>query len=127
MDGSGHRALVERYLAAYNGFDVDAMLALLAPGVRFENHSGGRLTAQADGIAQFRALAEQACTLFAEREQRLLGLDLAPAAATARIARRGRLAVDLPDGPPAGTELALEGTTEFHFDGDRIAAIIDRG
>ena len=38
------QALVERYVAAYNAFDIDGMLALLARAVRFENHAGGQLT-----------------------------------------------------------------------------------
>jgi len=42
-------ALIERYVAAYNAFDVEGMLATLAADVRFENWSGGQLTAASDG------------------------------------------------------------------------------
>ncbi|WP_447901411.1 hypothetical protein [Stenotrophomonas sepilia] len=41
MDELHHRQLIEHYLQAYNRFDIDAMLAVLAHNVRFENHSGG--------------------------------------------------------------------------------------
>ena len=44
MDESHCRHLIEHYLQAYNRFDIDAMLAVLAHNVRFENHSGGQLT-----------------------------------------------------------------------------------
>ena len=46
-------------MAAYNAFDVEGMLATLAADVRFENWSGGRLTAASDGRDAFRVLAEQ--------------------------------------------------------------------
>lgn len=41
----GGQALVERYIAAYNSFDIEGMLAQLADDVRFENHAGGQLAA----------------------------------------------------------------------------------
>lgn len=126
MDEPSRRALIDRYLAAYNRFDVEGMLALLSPDIRFENHTGGQLTAEADGIDAFRALAEQACALFSEREQRLTGLEPAADRTIARIAYRGRLAADMPGGPAAGTLLELAGTTEFGFEGGRIAKIVDR-
>ena len=118
--------LVDQYLTAYNAFDIEGMLALLSPSVRFENYSGGALTAMADGIDEFRKLAEHAKTLFAEREQRLTALQLNDGVLTAQIAYRGRLAADIPGGPAAGTVLDLNGESEFHFQGDRIARIIDR-
>lgn len=58
MTESEQRALIDAYLAAYNRFDIDGMLATLTEDVRFENWSGGVLTASSDGAAAFRALAE---------------------------------------------------------------------
>lgn len=120
------QALVERYVAAYNSFDIEGMLAQLADDVRFENHAGGQLTAQADGIDAFRRLAEQSRTLFAEREQRITGFERQGATLVAAIAYRGRLACDIPGGPAAGTVLELSGHSEFGFAGGRIARIVDR-
>jgi ketosteroid isomerase-like protein len=57
-------ALIARYLAAYNAFDVPGMLALLHPDVTFENIASGQVTAAARGRDEFRALAEHAATLF---------------------------------------------------------------
>jgi hypothetical protein len=108
------QALVERYLAAYNSFDIDGMLAQLHPAVRFENYAGGQLTAEASGAEAFRALAEQAKGLFSDG-----GL-------VAGIAWRGRLAVDVPNGPAAGTVIELAGQSEFRFGGGKITAIVDR-
>jgi ketosteroid isomerase-like protein len=64
-----HRRLIERYIAAYNAFDVPGMIALLDPDVTFENVSGGQVTAAANGREELRALAEHAATLFTSRCQ----------------------------------------------------------
>ncbi|ODT77390.1 MAG: hypothetical protein ABS76_26755 [Pelagibacterium sp. SCN 64-44] len=118
------RALIERYVRAYNDFNVDAMLATLAPDIRFENYAGEQLTVDSDGIDAFRRLAEQAAAHFRQREQRLLSVSIGPKAALTRVAYRGVLA-----GPSgdyrSGTVIELEGTTEFTFASGLIAKIVD--
>lgn len=118
--------LIDRYLAAYNTFDIDGMLALLSPDVRFENYAGDRLTDAVTGIDAFRELADKSRTLFSEREQRVIGLAFDQDVAVADIAYRGRLAVDVPDGPSAGTVLDLQGQSTFSFRNGRISRIVDR-
>ena len=58
MSEERDRALIEQFIEAYNGFDVDGMVARVAPGIRFENYSGGRLTDSVHGIDAFRTLAD---------------------------------------------------------------------
>lgn len=118
--------LIDRYLAAYNAFDVEAMLAQLDPAIRFENYSNGALSAQATGIEAFRQLAEQSRALFSEREQRVTALTQDGGMLVAEIAWRGRLAADVPDGPPAGTLLEMRGRSEFAFGAGGIVRIVDR-
>jgi hypothetical protein len=117
---------IERYLAAYNAFDIEAMLAQLDPAIRFENFAGGQLTAEASGIEAFRRLAEQSKDLFSEREQRITGLARQDGMLVADIAWRGRLAADVPGGPPAGTLLEMSGRSEFAFGDGGIVKIVDR-
>ena len=119
-------ALIERYVTAYNDFDVDGMLATLAADVRFENWSGGQLTAACDGRDAFRVLAEQARALFAQREQRVTALAPRGDTLVAAIAWRGQLAVDMPGGPPAGTRLTVRGESEFVVRDGRLAVVVDR-
>jgi steroid delta-isomerase-like uncharacterized protein len=125
MTNESGQALVERYIAAYNAFDIDGMLALLAQDVRFEHHTGGELTVATDGIDAFRRLAEQSKGLFSEREQRITHIERSGDTLVAAIAYRGRLAADIPGGPAAGTVLELNGRSEFSFAAGRIARIID--
>lgn len=126
MNDSLRRDLVARYIDAYNAFDIDGMLAPLAPDVRFENWAGGQMTASSEGIDAFRGLAEQGKGMFSQREQRIASLAAHGDGLLARIDWRGTLAVDIPDGPQAGTELALSGESEFGFAGGRIVRIVDR-
>lgn len=118
--------LIDRYLAAYNAFDIEGMLAQLDPAVRFENYAGGQLTAEASGVEAFRRLAEQSKTLFAEREQRVTALAREGDALVADIAWRGRLAADIPGGPRAGEVLEMRGRSAFEFGADAIVKIVDR-
>ncbi len=39
MDNSYKKDLIDRYISAYNAFDVEGMLALLSPDIRFENYN----------------------------------------------------------------------------------------
>jgi hypothetical protein len=126
VDASRHKELIEKFIAAYNAFDVESMVALLSPDIRFENYSGNNLTVSTVGIDEFRKLAEQSKSLFAEREQRISSVTFSRDSAIVSIEYRGRLAADLPGGPRAGTILRLRGVSEYSFHGDRITKIVDR-
>lgn len=121
-----NKTLINQYLEAYTAFDVDGMLALLSADVVFENYANGQLTASAQGIEQFRALAEQSKRLFSEREQRLTALREWPDHVVAGIAFRGVLAHDIPGGPKAGSIIELDGKSEFEFRDGAITRIVDR-
>ena len=125
MAAEPHRELIERYLAAYNAFDVPAMLALLHPAVEFRNVSGGEVTAAADGIAQFRELAERAATLFRSRRQTLTRYTATTDGAAVEVDYEGVLAADLSPTLRAGDTLRLAGRSTFGFRDGRIARIVD--
>ena len=126
MDNGQKQELINRYITAYNAFDVDGMLATLTPDIHFENYSGGEMTVAADGIANFRSLAEKSKEFFSEREQRIVNLTFEQNLGKAEIAYRGRLAADIPGGPHAGTLLELQGVSEFLFADGLISKIVDR-
>lgn len=119
-DSSYKKELIDRYISAYNAFDVEGMLALLSPDIRFENYSGGQLTATVNGIEEFRQLA------FSEREQRVTAIRAGANSTIVDLAYRGVFAVDIPNGPPAGTVLDIQGQSEFSFTGGLISKIVDR-
>lgn len=117
--------LVRRYVAAYNDFDIEGMLELVTPDIRFANHSGEARTAVANGAREFRALAEESARMFAEREQHIRRLRCDRTTAVADIHYRGRLAANLPGGPTAGTVIELDGRSEFVIRDGLIAELTD--
>ena len=126
MSNSDKEKLIDRYLVAYNSFDIGGMLALLSPDVRFENYSGGQLTDATNGIEEFKKLAEKSQSLFSDREQRITRLNHNQDFAIADISYRGKIAADIPNGPLAGTDLDLQGQSEFYFKAGQISKIVDR-
>lgn len=125
MTSDEKRNLIDRYIAAYNGFDVDGMLATLHPDVEFRNVSGGEVNASASGAEEFRRLAEQAKQLFSSRCQEITGFRSEGDTAAVDIRYQGVLACDLPNGTRAGEMLRLEGRSEFGFRDGRIDRITD--
>lgn len=61
--------LIDRYITAYNGFDVDGMLAVLHPDVESRNVSGGEVNASASGAEEFRRMVEQSKGFSSRRQQ----------------------------------------------------------
>lgn len=119
------RALVDRYLAAYNAFDVDGMMDTVHPAVEFEDVSGGEVTASASGADAFRRLAERAAGLFSARRQTVTAFDPGGAGASADVDYEGVPASDLSGGPRAGETVRLAGRSEFEFADGRISRIRD--
>ena len=120
-----HRALIERYLAAYNAFDVAGMMDLLHPDVSFENVAGGEVTASAQGREEFRALAEHAATLFTSRHQSIRQYVPTATGAQVEIDYEGVLATDLGPDLRAGQTLRLVGRSTFEFRDGRIVRLVD--
>jgi hypothetical protein len=126
METKAKKDLIERFVRAYNSFDVDGMLALMHPECSFQNISGGQVTASAAGIRQFRELAETAKSLFSTRSQTITAYKLEQTSVTADIDYQGVLRVDLPDGPQAGHTLKLKGKSIFRFRDGLIYELIDQ-
>ena len=126
MEDAQRAELIARYIKSYNSFDTQGMAELLSPCVCFENYSAGGLSHETRGIEEFVALADSSKALFAEREQRITSLRFESTSVVAAIEFCGRLAADMPNGPPAGTALELSGTSQFFFEDGRISRVIDR-
>ncbi|QQE11677.1 nuclear transport factor 2 family protein [Planctomycetota bacterium] len=117
--------VIRTYIECYNAFDVEGMLELLNEGIVFENVSDGKVTANANGIDEFRSMAEQGRVLFSEREQVIDEMVTMGEKMVVKIFYTGRLAIDLPNGLKAGQELSLRGTSEFEFADGKIVRLTD--
>ena len=125
MDDDHKRQLVDRYIAAYNAFDIDGMMALVHTDIEFSNISGGTVTASASGIDRFRQLAEQTKTIFVSRRQTMTHFSSDGDRCVVQVSFEGVLAVDLPDGRMAGDTLSLAGRSEMSFRDGRIISLTD--
>jgi ketosteroid isomerase-like protein len=107
------RELIDRYIAAYNRMDVDAMLATVHREVVFENTTAGRPSVRTSGIEELRRLAENSRHLFSARRQTITGYHEEAGVAYVQIHFEGSFAVDLPNGVRAGQAIAMSGRSEF--------------
>jgi ketosteroid isomerase-like protein len=125
MNKDEKRALIERYLCAYNTFDIDGMLSEIHENVEFKNISGGEVNATATGKEELRQLAEQAKGLFLSRKQTATHFESFDDQASIDVDYIGVLAIDLPNGLKKGETLKLSGRSEFSFRDGKIYKITD--
>ena len=125
MNLDSKKLLIDRYLAAYNNFDIEGMLETLSEDVRFENVQSGEINASANGKGEFKALAIQAKSLFSEREQTIKNVKNGSRNTIVNISYFGIFAADMPNGMKAGDKINLEGISEFTFSNNRISSIRD--
>lgn len=119
------RALIDRYLDAYNRLDVEGMLATLHPQVSFENITAGVITVRTQGIEEFRRLAQSTLPLFARRRQTVTSYVEQHGVAQVGIAFEGVFALDLPNGARAGQAIALGGRSEFRVHDGLLIHVAD--
>ena len=119
------RELIDRYIAAYNRMDVDAMLATVHREVVFENYTAGRPSVRTLGIEELRRLAENSRHLFSARRQTITGYHQEAGVAYVQVFFEGTFAVDLPNGVRAGQSIAMPGRSEFRELDGRLVHIVD--
>jgi ketosteroid isomerase-like protein len=125
MDATQAQVLVDKYIEAYNGFDVPGMLACLHPDVQFEHSTNGDVTVRLDGKAAFEAQATRAAAWFRERTQHVTTFRWQDEQADAAIDYFAITSTDLPNGIKAGTTLQFSGRSVFSFRDELIAFIQD--
>ncbi|MFS0838888.1 nuclear transport factor 2 family protein [Paenibacillus sp. 1P03SA] len=117
--------LVEKYVEAYNAFDIDGMLLLLHEEVVFRNISNGVVNAETKGKEAFRELAGQSKKLFSQRCQTITEVNFADDRLEAEIDYEGTLAADLPNGLKAGEKITLKGKSVFEIEDGKVLLIED--
>ena len=116
------KEVIEGYIAAYNAFDIEAMLALIHPDVVFKNVAGGEVNATATGAEEFWTMAEQTKSLFSSRCQVMTSFDSIGDTASVDIKYEGVLSTDLPNGM---NTLRLNGRSVFQFRDGKLLRITD--
>lgn len=117
--------IIQRYLEAYNQFDVEGMLKDVAENIIFENISNGVTTLKTEGIEALRKQAVQATHFFSERQQNIVSIVHEADKSIVEIDYSAVLAMDFPNGLQKGQKLNLKGKSIFQFLGNKIVAITD--
>ncbi|WP_162426142.1 nuclear transport factor 2 family protein [Pontibacter pudoricolor] len=125
MPNSAIQQTIETYIAAYNNFDVEAMIAQLHPDIEFENIANGEVTLSIKGTKAFKQQAEVATKYFKHREQKITQLTITDTKADAQIDYSAILAIDLPNGMKACDKLELKGKSVFTIEDGKIIRLQD--
>jgi hypothetical protein len=116
---------IERYVAAYNARDVDAMLRNLTPDIVFENISNTTESVRTEGLAAFEALARQSVALLTARRQTITEVLRDGARLAVMVDYQATVAIDLPNGWKQGQVLTLRGVSFFELRDDLICRVVD--
>ncbi|MFD0589191.1 nuclear transport factor 2 family protein [Paenibacillus sp. GCM10027627] len=125
MSVNKRKEIVEKYIGAYNAFDVDGIVQLLQRDIRFRNYSGGEKNAETNGIDEFKQLAQRSAQLFSSRRQTITEYTETGDQVEVKIQYEAVLAADLSEQLKAGDRLQIAGKSVFEFDQGKIARIDD--
>lgn len=117
--------MISKFIDAYNKFNLDSMLDLLHPEIKFRNISNGEINAETAGKQEFETFAGESIKLFREREQKIVSYSEENDAVNVEIQYNGVLAIDLSDKLKAGDSINLRGKSEYTFKDGLIYSIID--
>ncbi len=117
--------LIQKYVTAYNNFDIEGMIALVHPEVVFKNVTGSNVNVELIGIEELRKLATESKSLFSSRQQTIRDLTFNQDKVMLQIDYEAVLAVDFPNGLKTGDTLRLNGCSEFEFKDGKIFKITD--
>lgn len=117
--------IVEEYVNAYNNFDIEGMLKNLHQDVVFRNISNGTVDLMTIGIDEFERQAEEAKLMFSNRNQKITDTEFEDDKVEVGIDYKGTLAINFPNGLPAGSEFQLIGKSVFRFSDGKIIEIED--
>lgn len=120
------KLIIEKYIDAYNAFDIKGMTKNLNENIVFENISNGKVDVRTEGINDFTKQAESAKQYFMERNQTIDFWNFDEQKVTIEIDYKATLAIDLPNGLKVGDTLELKGKSEFDFEDLKIIKITDK-
>lgn len=125
MNEKEKQDLIDRFIDAYNLFDIERMMAFVHPHIEFQNVEKGEVSTSARGMEEFRTLAEQSVKLFLSRKQSITRFRASDEGASVEVDYTAVLAEDLPNGMKSGETLRLTGRSNFTFKDGKISKLVD--
>lgn len=121
-----HLHIFQRYLLAYNSFDVNGMLEMLSDEVNFANYSNGVMTASASNKCEFKELANKGKWIFDERKQEIVSMRPLENGLEAKIRFLGKLSDEVAKEVHSGHYVEIYGTSKVEFRDRKIVRLVDR-
>lgn len=125
MISTKQREIVEKYIEAFNAYDVEAMLQFVHPDVVYKNVVGEDTNAIITGIDEFRIVSERVKSYYSARREQITGLESVGDITTVDIAFEAVLAVDSPNGRKAGDIDKGTGRSVYEFLDGKIYRMTD--
>jgi len=120
MNSEEKRAVIERYVQAYNAFDVEAMAALLHPDAEYLRITDGEVTARASGLQEFGTLAAEEGKQCSSRKLTVMQDYEKGGQVLLELKLTCVLAAEVAERLQGGETLTLEGVGEVTFHEEKI-------
>jgi len=119
------KKIVDDYIASYNSFDIDGMMANMDKDICFQNVSNNIINMETKGLDEFAQAARQAKEIFSARKQKSTNYSFEGNMVVVSIDYEGEVAIDLPNGLKKGEVINLKGKSEFYFNDSKIVKLVD--
>lgn len=120
------KTIIEKYIAAYNSFDVNGMTQYVHQDICFKNIANGQLNLTLEGIEKFEVQANAVKAYFKDRKQTITAWTFDEDKVIIDIDYFAIVAQEFPNGWKVGDTIELKGQSEFTFKEGRIIQIVDR-
>lgn len=117
--------VIKNYIAGYNEFDIDKMLASCHENIVFENIHNGEITMCLKGLPALRKQAELSKTYFSARKQTIKSFKHYKENTEIEIDYHAVLAIDFPGGLKKGEIVYFSGKSIFVFENAMIVELTD--
>lgn len=125
MTGEDKRAVIDSYIHAFNGFDVEGMMAALHPDAYYLVIHDGDVSCRAEGADELRSAFLQEGGRCSSRKKTVMEYYEKGEQVVLELSYSCVLAHEQPDGRVAGDTLTWEGIGEVTLSEDRIARLIE--
>lgn len=117
--------IIKNYIAGYNQFDIEKMVANFDDNIVFENIQNNEISLSLKGLTAFKQQAKTAKTYFTKRTQVVKSFRHFDNSTEIEIDYIAILAMDFPNGLKKGQELKLSGKSVFEFKKNKVIKLTD--
>ena len=120
-----NKAIVEKYIEAYNTFNIEEMLSYFLETALFENISNTSGSISVQGISEIKKLANKSKEFFISRKQEIIRMHEGNDHIAVEVLYKAVLNIDFSDTLKKGAALELKGVSIFEFKDGKISRLAD--